>query len=143
MIPTWNEADFQLPKSYNVNSNLGVLYSTLYYSEAIFNIGSTMALDAILLGKLAFYCHYKQPNGHKDFNIDRLYQFVHFKTFDKHPKAVHVLRSNEAITNMLKDFNTLKLQNTDARQYWAESVVAHPLQHVQQRMHAAFQKLLS
>lgn len=143
VIPTWNSTEYPLPESYNVNSNLGVLYSTLHYSEAIFNIGSTMALDAILLGKLAFYCHYKQPNGHKDFNIDRLYQFVHFKTFNKHPKAVHVLRSKEAITSMLQDFNTLKQQNADARQNWAESIAAHPLQNVQQRMHAAFQKLIS
>ncbi|WP_298421507.1 glycosyltransferase [uncultured Kordia sp.] len=143
VIPTWNTDENPLPISYNVNSNLGVLYSTLYYSEAIFNIGSTMALDAILLKKLAFYCHYNQPNGHKDFNIDRLYQFVHFKTFDKHPKAVHVLRSTEDIKNMLYNFDTLKLKNMEARQNWAESVAAHPLEKVQQRMHTAFKKLLS
>ncbi|WP_430408550.1 glycosyltransferase family 4 protein [Kordia sp.] len=143
IIPTWNTDEFQLPESYKVNSNLGVLYSTLYYSEAIFNIGSTMALDAILLGKLAFYCHYKQPNGHKDFDIHRLYQFVHFKTFDKHPKAVHVLRSKEDIKEMLHAFENLKLKNVDARQNWAKSVAAHPLEKVQQRMHSAFQKLLN
>ncbi|WP_046755615.1 glycosyltransferase family protein [Kordia jejudonensis] len=141
VIPTWNADEFPLPKTYHVNSNLGVLYSTLYYSEAIFNIGSTMALDAILLGKPAFYFHYKQLNGHKDFNIDRLYQFVHFKTFDKHSEAVHILRSKEAIETMLQDFDNLKHQNSVARTNWAESVAKHPLDEVQQRMHAAFLKI--
>lgn len=143
VIPTWNQAEFPLPESYTVNSNLGVLYSTLYYSSAIFNIGSTMALDAILLGKPAYYCHYKQLNGHTDFNIDRLYQFVHFKTFDKHPKAVHILRSKNHIINMLHDFETLEQANREERKKWAENIAAHPLENVQQRMYSAFQKIVS
>jgi hypothetical protein len=143
VIPTWDSDKNPLPENYKVNSNLGVLYSTLYYSSAIFNIGSTMALDAILLGKPAYYCHYKQPSGHKDFNIDRLYQFIHFKTFDKHPKAVHVLRSKEILPKVLQDFNTLEQQNRDERKCWAESIAVHPLQNVQQRMHKAFQNLLN
>jgi UDP-N-acetylglucosamine:LPS N-acetylglucosamine transferase len=133
VIPTWNSEQFPLPKTYTVNSNLGVLYSTLYYSEAIYNIGSTMALDAILLGKPAYYCHYKQSNGHKDFNINRLYQFVHFKTFDKHPEAVHILKSKAEIATMLQDFESLAQQNSNARKAWAQSIAKHPLNEVQQR----------
>ncbi len=143
VIPTWNHDKFPLPENYKVNSNLGVLYSTLQYSSAIFNIGSTMALDAILLGKPAYYCHYKHINGHKDFNIDRLYQFVHFKTFDKHPKAVHILQSKNQIIKMLQDFNILETQNRDERKKWAESIAAHPLENVQQRMYAAFKNILN
>lgn len=143
VIPTWNHDEYPLPESYNVNANSGVLYSTLQYSSAIFNIGSTMALDAILLGKPAYYCHYKQPNGHVDFNIDRLYQFVHFKTFDKHPKAVHVLQSKSQITKMLQDFENLEIQNKEERKKWAESIAAHPLENVQQRMYAAFKNVLN
>ena len=142
VFPIWNHEEYPLPESYKVNSNFGVLYSTLQYSSAIFNIGSTMALDAILLGKPAYYCHYKQPNGHKDFDIDRLYQFVHFKTFDKHSKAVHVLKSKNQITNMLQDFDTLELQNREERKKWAESIAAHPIENVQQRMYAAFKNVL-
>lgn len=143
VMPTWNHEVFPLPKTYKLNSNLGVLYSTLYYSEAIFNIGSTMALDAILLGKPAYYCHYKQPNGHKDFDIHRLYQFVHFKTFDKHPEAVHILKNKGAITKMLQNFNTFKEQNRKERQQWAQSIAKHPLDKVNDRMYNAFQNLLN
>jgi hypothetical protein len=143
VIPTWNHEEFPLPESYKVNSNLGVLYSTLYYSSAIFNIGSTMALDAILLGKSAFYCHYKQPNGHKDFNIDRLYQFVHFKTFNKHPKAVNIVRKPSELVEILQDFDTLEQQNSDERTAWAKSVAKHPLNEVRDRMYHAFQNVLN
>ncbi|MEM6718807.1 MAG: hypothetical protein AAF611_05820 [Bacteroidota bacterium] len=142
VIPTWNQDAFPLPKTYKVNSNLGVLYSTLYYSSAIFNIGSTMALDAILLGKPAFYCHYKQANGHKDFNIDRLYQFVHFKTFDKHPKAVNLVRKAAELAEILQDFDTLEQQNREERAAWAKSVAKHPLDKVSERMYHAFQNVL-
>lgn len=143
VVPTWNKDEFPLPESYKVNSNIGVLYSTLYYSSAIFNIGSTMALDAILLGKLAYYCYYKQENGHKDFDIDRLYNFVHFKTFDTHEKAVHIVRSVTELTQILQEFDTFEQQNSDERQKWAESIAKHPLENVKERMHTAIQKLLN
>jgi len=143
VIPTWNHDEFPLPENYNVNSNLGVLYSTLYYSSAILNIGSTMALDAILLEKPAYYFNYKQPNGHKDFDIDRLYQFVHFKTFKEHSNAVHLLNSEDQIMSMLQYFDTLALKNRAERTAWAKSMTKYPLENVQQRMYTAFQNLLS
>ncbi|WP_420573586.1 hypothetical protein [Kordia sp.] len=143
VIPTWNHDEFSLPETYTVNSNLGVLYSTLFYSSAIFNIGSTMALDAILLGKPAFYCYYKHADGHKDFDIDRLYHFVHFKTFTKHEKAVYMLRKQEEFVEILQDFDTLEQQNRKERLAWAKSIAKHPLNEVRDRMYNAFQNLLS
>lgn len=143
VIPTWNHDEFPLPETYTVNSNLGVLYSTLYYSEAIFNIGSTMALDAILLGKPAFYCCYKQENGHPDFNIERLYKFVHFKTLTVHNKAVYTLMQRAELLEVLQDFETLEQQNRAARKTWAESIAQHPLDGVRDRMYHAFQNLLN
>ena len=142
VIPTWNHEAFPLPENYTVNSNLGVLYSTLYYSEAMFNIGSTMALDAILLGKPAFYCTYAQTNGHKDFNIERLYNFVHFKTFDTNENAVYNIENKAAYTNILSDLDVLEAQNRSARGKWAESIAKHPLDEVSKRMYEAFQHIL-
>lgn len=142
VIPTWNHDVFPLPKNYMVNSNLGVLYSTLFYSEAMFNIGSTMALDAILLGKPAFYCTYAQTNGHKDFNIGRLYNFVHFKTFETHENAVYRIEDKAKYTNVLNDLEALEQQNRSSRSKWAESIAKHPLDEVSKRMYDAFQTLL-
>ncbi|MEM6687550.1 MAG: hypothetical protein AAF617_17365 [Bacteroidota bacterium] len=143
VIPTWNHEQFPLPESYTVNSNLGVLYSTLYYCEAIFNIGSTMALDAILLGKPAFYCCYKQENGHKDFDIERLYQFVHFKTFKAHPKAVYRIQSQNELEQLIGQFDVKQKSNIAQRLHWAESLTKHPLNEVALRMHTAFQQILN
>ncbi len=143
VVPIWNEEEFPLPKSYTVNSKFGVLYSTLYYSSAIFNIGSTMALDAILLGKPAFYCCYKQANGHKDFNIDRLYKFTHFKTFDTHKKAVFMMNEKAALLKVLASFATLEQQNLEEREAWAKSMTKHPLDQVTERMYTTFQKFLA
>lgn len=143
VVPTWDHNKKPLPETYTVNSNLGVLYSTLYYSSAIFNIGSTMALDAILLGKPAFYCNYVQENGHPDFNIDRLYQFVHFKTFEKHSKAIHHIKSKKAISNILEEFDSFDQQNKEERSKWAESIAEHPINEVSKRMQAAIQNIVS
>lgn len=134
----WNEEQFPLPESYTVNRNLGVLYSTLYYSEAMFNIGSTMALDAILLDKPAFYFKYKQENGHPDFDIERLYNFVHFKCFDKHPEAVHSILSKDDIDKLLTDFEHYKTVNQDERNAWAEQLVKFPLEAVKERIKTVF-----
>ncbi|AXG71346.1 hypothetical protein KORDIASMS9_03603 [Kordia sp. SMS9] len=143
VIPTWNHEEFPLPKDYTVNSNLGVLYSTLHYCSAIFNIGSTMALDAILLGKPAFYCHYKQATGHKDFDIERLYQFVHFKTFDKHPKAIQHIQSKNELQSLLVNFEAQQEINKEHRIHWAKTLTKHPLHKVTMRMHTAFQQILN
>jgi len=143
VVPLWNDDEFPLPKTYKVNSKKGVLYSTLHYSSAIFNIGSTMALDMILLRKPAFYCCYKQENGHKDFNIDRLYKFTHFKTFDTHKEAVYMMKKQEDLVAALQNFNTLEQQNTDERLAWAKSIAKHPLDTVSDRMYNAFQNLLN
>ena len=105
-----------------------VLFSTLYYTDAMVNVGSTMGLDATLLGKLAFYLDYTVKNSSPLFSIDEIYKLVHFKSLKEYNNAIYHLKSKNDFTEIFKRISAENKTAIVKQQKWAETIVKHPIE---------------
>jgi hypothetical protein len=100
--PLWNFDKDNLTNwqiIYPTYEDIELLVSTAYYCDAVINVGSTMAHDFAMFQKPGIYLNYN-PVPSKEWNIDTIYQFQHFKSMGRlHP--VLWLNSKEEIPNIL------------------------------------------
>jgi hypothetical protein len=122
---------------------LAVLHATIYYSDAMINVGSTMALDATLLGKLSYYIDYKIKRGSKKFKIDEIYKFIHFKSLREMGNPVRHITDNSQYSHIFEDIQRGDKDRLKAQKAWAQKIVLHPIDKVAGRMIEGFTKIMS
>ena len=137
---SWESTGVALPLNES-KMPLAILKATIEYSDAMLNVGSTMALDATILNKLAYYLDYKIENGSDKFNIDEIYKFIHFKSLKELDNPVKHLNSKEDLKIILEDLVDENSTRLSQQKVWAEKIVAHPLNEVSKRMLSAFDKI--
>ena len=105
-----------------------VLFSTIYYTNAMINVGSTMGLDATLLNKPAFYLDYTVKNSSPLFSIEEIYKLVHFKSLKECNNAIYHIKSKSEFTGVFK----MLVEGNNAaiikQKIWAEAIVKHPVE---------------
>lgn len=81
MIPVWDQGDLW-SKFFPKPEDIQVLVNLAYHCDTVLNVGSTMALDFSQFDKPGIYMNYEiHPEG--KWSIRRVYQFQHFRTFEK------------------------------------------------------------
>jgi len=138
--PDWNSTNLSLPVPISKMS-LSVLYSTIFYSDAMINVGSTMALDATLLGKSAFYIDYKIIGGSKKFKIDEIYKFIHFKSLKETGNPIRHITDSLQYTSIFKEIERGHRKQLQKQNEWAQKIVMHPIDKVSERMNGGFSKI--
>lgn len=138
--PDWKITNQPLPVSENKLA-LSVLKTTIKYSNAMINVGSTMALDATLLNTLAYYIDYKIKKGSKKFRIEDIYKFIHFKSQKETDNPIKHLKNKKAFLDVFNDIQYQKNERLLLQQNWAKIIVKHPIDKVSERMLAGFKKI--
>ncbi|WP_298287552.1 hypothetical protein [uncultured Lutibacter sp.] len=82
IAPLWNfdannRTNWQI--IYPTFKDVELLVSTVYYADAVVNVGSTMAHDFAMFGKPAIYLNYNSVVS-KEWSIETIYQFQHFRS---------------------------------------------------------------
>lgn len=103
-----------------------VLFSTIYYTDAMINVGSTMGLDATLLNKPAFYLDYTVKNSSPLFSIDEIYKLVHFKSLKEFDNAIYHIKSKSEFAEIFKIVAEDKNVVIVKQKKWAKTIVKHP-----------------
>ncbi|MEL6812512.1 MAG: hypothetical protein AAFP76_14370, partial [Bacteroidota bacterium] len=75
--PLWNFNSKIWSAVYPTYDDVKLLVSLAYYTDAVINVGSTMAFDFGMFQKPCFYINYDQPNSSK-WTVDVIYRFQHF-----------------------------------------------------------------
>lgn len=139
--PDWNSTNLSLPVSKSKLS-LSVLYSTIFFSDAMINVGSTMALDATLLSKSAFYIDYKIKGGSKKFKIEDIYKFIHFKSLKETGNPVKHITDSAQYISIFKEIERGHKNQLQKQNEWAQKIVKHPINKVSERMIEGFSKIV-
>jgi hypothetical protein len=80
-----------------------LLCSTAFYSDIVVNVGSTMAFDFAMFNKPCVFINYDQQTKNvKDWSVETIYQFQHFKSMPSED-AVIWLNNKEEIAAKLTD----------------------------------------
>ena len=117
--PLWNfEPNSSWTTIYPLPEDIKLLVSTVYYSEVVVNLGSTMAFDFAMFKKPCIYINYDQEEKvNPNWSVNTIYNFQHFKSM---PSQDVVLwwNSKESLSNLL---NTLKFNENML--IWTEVVL--------------------
>lgn len=131
--PDWFGTDvFLWNKGGPSKKDVSLLINTIIHSDLIVNMGSTMALDAAILGKPSCYINYDVESTF-DWSVDRTYKFIHFKMI-KDIDPVFWIDDREHRLEVLKQ----ALSHTDAkkrgREQWIARATQLPIEDTIERM---------
>jgi hypothetical protein len=104
---------------YPSKEDVKLLVSTAFYSDAVVNVGSTMAFDFAMFKKPCVFINYDQQNKNDvNWSVKTIYQFQHFKSMPS-SDAVIWLNSKEEI---IKKVTNIKYDDSLV-QLWKEIVI--------------------
>jgi hypothetical protein len=96
-----------------------LLVSTVFYSDVVVNVGSTMAFDFAMFNKPCIFINYDQENKIiNDWSVKNTYQFQHFTSMPN-KEAVIWLNDKSEIARKLTQSN----DNVACMQHWSSIVL--------------------
>ncbi len=99
-----------------------LLVSTVYYSDIVVNVGSTMAFDFSMFEKPCVFINYDQKDKKEpNWAVDWIYQLQHFRSMSDR-EAVFWLNKKEDIVSLLK-----KEYNEPAMKKWRNVIFGQGL----------------
>lgn len=105
---------------YPLYKDIDLLVSTVFYADAVINVGSTMAHDFAMFQKPAIYINYNTVKS-QHWNIKTIYQFQHFRSMQG-LQPVLWLNSKEDISKVLiHSLEQPKLDNSA----WLNRIAEH------------------
>lgn len=136
--PQWKEAKVNdwaslipLPDDYVL------LCSIVQHCRAVFNVGSTMAIDFSILSKPSAYFKY---NVVKDtqWDIFKVYRFIHFYTM-KGLDPVYWLNSEDEVASKLQEVMLDEADKKKEAVRWQQVIAASPLHLAKERIWASIE----
>ena len=100
--------------------DISLLVNTVYYSEFVVNVGSTMAFDFFMFDKPCVFINYdQQDQTDSDWSVKTIYEFQHFKSMPN-KQAVFWLNNKEEIVAIINSYPNFDL---NPMQDWAEIIL--------------------
>ncbi|MEQ6123915.1 hypothetical protein AAON49_06935 [Pseudotenacibaculum sp. MALMAid0570] len=131
--PDWFGTDvFLWNKGGPSKKDVSLLINTIIHSDLIVNMGSTMALDAAILGKPSCYINYDVESTF-DWSVNRTYKFIHFKMI-KDIDPVFWINNREARLEVLKEALTNTEDKKEGREKWMARATQLPIEETINRM---------
>tara|TARA_R110002074_G_scaffold402118_1_gene603807 strand:- start:1136 stop:2536 length:1401 start_codon:yes stop_codon:yes gene_type:complete len=131
--PEWfGSEDFFWNQGGPSKKDISLLMNSIIHSELIINVGSTIAIDAAILGKPTCWINFEVESDY-NWSVRRVYQFIHFKIL-KGIQPVFWINELNQIEEVLKE--ALKNVNKTLvdRQKLVETVVKLPIKETNKRM---------
>lgn len=104
--PDWSNLGSEWGNVLPNQADHALLLNTIYHSEAVYNLGSTMVFDAALLNKPCFYINYNvEQRKNPGWDVKKIYQYVHFRSIPENSPVIWINKSSE-IEQKLKLINS-------------------------------------
>lgn len=131
--PDWFGSDvFLWNKGGPSKKDVSLLVNTILHSELVINMGSTMALDAAIIGKPSCYINYDVESQY-DWSVKRTYRFVHFNMI-KDIDPVFWINVRDQILTTLEKVLTNKEAKKEGREEWIKRATEIPIDETIPRM---------
>lgn len=120
--PLWNfEPNSSWTTIYPLPEDVKLLVSTVYYSDVVVNLGSTMAFDFGMFDKPCIYINYDQEEKvNPDWSVKTIYQFQHFKSMPNNNVVLWWNSKDNLVTLMAEFKSNFDIKNIRG---WTEIVI--------------------
>lgn len=83
-----------------------LLISTVYYSDIVVNVGSTMAFDFSMFNKPCIFINYNQKQKNvPDWSVDWIYELQHFRSMPNRDAVLWLNKKEDFIDLLESDYN--------------------------------------
>lgn len=131
--PEWFGSDvFLWNKGGPSKKDVSLLVNTILHVELVVNMGSTMALDAAILGKPSCYINYDVKSEY-NWSVERTYRFIHFNMINDIDPVFWIKERTqvlEVLENALGNIESKK----QGREDWIARATTLPIENTISRM---------
>ena len=112
--------------------DVALLMNSILHVEIVINVGSTMAIDAAILGKATCWINFEIENEF-GWSLRKAYKYIHFKIIEG-INPVFWIDSIEEIQPVLEYALENPNKTLEGRKAWIEKVVKLPIEETNKRM---------
>ena len=143
IAPLWKNIGDTWSTVLPTKEDLILQMNTIYHSEFVVNLGSSMVFDFIAYNKPCCYINYDVANKNfPNWSVEKIYNFIHFRSMP-HKNSVHWL-SNPAEMELQieKILNASDKNITENAQHWFEVINQHPPEKASERIWNAIEEII-
>lgn len=110
-----------------------LLVNTVLHCECVINVGSTMAHDFSLYGKPCIYIKYNIDNKNLTWNVNRIYDNIHFQTMLDLEPVIWIENKTQWIEKLYIALYESENAVVDSKK-WHKKVALYPLEKANERI---------
>jgi hypothetical protein len=144
VAPKWEKQGAEWNTILPTQADTILLANTIYHTELVVNLGSSMVFDYATNQKPCAYIRYDVPNCPvPDWSVQKIYNFIHFRSMPS-AHAVHWIDSAAAIDQVIANMLSGSIQNQKtAAGDWFAKINQQPANKASERIWTAFDELLN
>ncbi|SHG92730.1 UDP-glycosyltransferase [Flavobacterium defluvii] len=125
------------------NSDIKLLANTIFHTEMVVNLGSSMVFDYACFQKACAFINYDVSNKiDADWSVSKIYNYVHFRSMPN-KKAVIWLDSAEEIADKIKLGLYQPDETIEYAKSWFEIINQHPPKEASLRIWKAIESIIN
>lgn len=141
--PLWQKIGEEWNTILPTKNDVKLLTNTIYHTEMVVNLGSSMVFDYVAFNKPCAFLNYDVPNKtDEDWSVSKIYKYIHFRSMPNEKSVIWLNSPND-----IKDKIMIALQqNVDVvenAQKWFEIINTHPPQKSSNRIWQAIESIVN
>ena len=141
--PEWKKIGEGWDTILPTKEDLVLQMNTIFYSELVINLGSSMVFDFVAFNKPCGFINYEVPNAEfPNWSVKKIYNFIHFKSMPSKNSVFWISSPNamgEIIKEMLSKDSAKVVENAKE---WFEIITQHPPENTSKRIWNAIEKII-
>jgi hypothetical protein len=133
--PKWDKIENAWNTVLPTKEDLALQMNTIFHTEMVFNLGSSMVFDYVTQNKPCAYFNYDIPDSiAKDWSVSKIYKFVHFKSMPNKDSVLWINNPNDIEKRIEKVLNNEADEVIQNAQKWFEIINQHPPEKASERI---------
>ena len=134
IAPLWKKAGANWNTILPTKEDLALQINTIFHTEAVINLASSMVFDYVIFEKPCLYLNYNVENKTDiSWTPQKVYNFVHFRSMPS-KKAVFWLNSKEEIAEKLELALSATPEDLEETKQWFQKINKHLPEEASQRI---------
>ncbi len=120
--PLWSGSEQSWTDKFALREDVSLLVSTVFYSDMVFNIGSTMVFDFRMFNKPCVFINYDQAQKtDPDWSVLKIYKYQHFRSMPSDQSVVWLNNRAEIATKIA---NIKQYYNAEQTAAWLKKIAS-------------------
>lgn len=140
--PKWEKKADSWHTILPTKADLILQMNTIFHSEFVINLGSSMVFDFVTFGKPCGFINYDVPNAaYPNWSVKKIYNYIHFRSMPSKEAVFWINNPAEMETVVKKMMGAESANVVENAQKWFEKINQHPPQLASERIWNAINEI--